>query len=165
MDYYIFNQESESKYTQISEEEYIQIRKLDGERKFINLGYAVLEVDRYEYIQFYKEKRRQKYLLEEAILHREFHYHTLDNGEELIVDASREPIDKAVIDKIFSKDSLEKLNEALKCLPEEELNFILRIYKGKQSERDLSVVFGISQPAIHKRKTRILKKIKIFLEK
>lgn len=60
--------------------------------------------------------------------------------------------------------SLQKLRKAMSMLTKEEQSLIQAIYFEGRSERDLAHEYGISQPAIHKRRNRILKKLKFFYD-
>lgn len=42
---------------------------------------------------------------------------------------------------------------------------IVALFFEEKTERELAAVLGISQPAVHKQKNKILKKLKTFLEK
>lgn len=60
---------------------------------------------------------------------------------------------------------MEKLPVALKQLTEQERSLLHRIFVNRESEYTLAREFGISQPAVHTRKTRLLKKMRKMLEK
>ena len=60
---------------------------------------------------------------------------------------------------------VEALKAALQTLSEEERRIINAIFYEALSERDAAGQLGITQPALHKRKVKILKKLKKFLEK
>ena len=54
---------------------------------------------------------------------------------------------------------------ALSLLTPEERALIQALFFDERKESELAVELGISQPAVYKRKMKILKKLKIFLEK
>lgn len=64
-------------------------------------------------------------------------------------------------------DSLmaEKLRECMMLLAEDEQKLIREIYFAGLTERDLAEKYRISQVAVHKRKHRILEKLKKLLDK
>ena len=165
--YFILNDRNDvSKgYAEVSEAE---IRKYvsefsDGKPYFINLVYAVMETNRENYYSFYKEKRRQKYIREEAELFNEVSYDALDNdefqGSDVVIDNS-ESFENVIEREILA----EKLSQMLSLLNAEERKLIMQIYYEKKSERDLSEYMKISNIAIHKRKHRILQKLKKYFE-
>ena len=57
----------------------------------------------------------------------------------------------------------KKLQQVLLLLTEQERHIITTLYLDGRSERDLARELGVSQPAIHKRQTRILLKLKNLL--
>lgn len=57
------------------------------------------------------------------------------------------------------------LHTALSLLTPEERALIQALFFDERKESELAVELGISQPAVYKRKMKILKKLKIFLEK
>ena len=153
-------------YTEVSEAE---IRKhitnfSEGRPYFINLGYAVMETNRENYYAFYKDKRRQKYICEEAELFGEVSYNALDSdefqGADIAYDMS-EPFDKIIEQKILAL----KLKDYLLQLSDEERKLIIDIYFKKISERELSRQTGIPLTTINSRKKCILKKIFKLFEK
>ena len=68
-------------------------------------------------------------------------------------------------DMVLRKISAEKLYQALAELSEKERELIVALFFEEKTERELAAVLGISQPAVHKQKNKILKKLKTFLEK
>lgn len=50
--------------------------------------------------------------------------------------------------------------KALETLTDDERFLINELYFNEKSERDLTNITGISQPAVHKRRNKILEKIK-----
>ena len=153
-------------YTEVSQE-YVQkyIRSFpEGDRAyFINLGYAVMETNEIEYRRFYREKRRRKYVAEEAERVGEFSYDAPNNtelevGSGKILDSEAEPFEDKVIYKVLS----EKIPELLSILTEDERTFIKQIYFENKSENELAVIYGINQSNICRRKSKILKKLKKF---
>lgn len=58
----------------------------------------------------------------------------------------------------------EELHHAIQILTEEEQELIELLYFDEKSERDIAQMKGICRNAIHKRKLRILHKLKIILK-
>ena len=153
-------------YTEVTQED---VRKYirsfpEGDRAyFINLGYAIMETNKTEYRRFYREKRRRKYVAEEAERVGEFSYDAPNNtelevGSGKILDSEAEPFEDKVIYKVLS----EKIPELLSILTEDERTFIKQIYFENKSENELAVIYGINQSNICRRKSKILKKLKKF---
>ena len=59
----------------------------------------------------------------------------------------------------------KKLQQVLSLLTAQERHIITALYLDGRSERDLARELGVSQPAIHKRQARILKKLMDLLNK
>ena len=81
-----------------------------------------------------------------------------DNAEQYADD--RESVEDTVLRRIGA----QQLHTALAKLTEEERQLIDALYFREQTEAAAAVALGISQQAVHKRKNKILKKLKLFLE-
>ena len=66
---------------------------------------------------------------------------------------------------MLHKLEVDKLHTALAMLTSEEQALIQALFFEEHTESELAVKLGISQPAVYKRKMKILKKLKSFLEK
>ena len=66
---------------------------------------------------------------------------------------------------VLHKLEVDRLHTALSLLAPEERALIQALFFEERSESELAAALGISQPAVYKRKMKILKKLKIFLEK
>ncbi|AEV70196.1 MULTISPECIES: RNA polymerase sigma factor [Clostridia] len=81
---------------------------------------------------------------------------------EAFADAGFEiPSGQALVDEIVEdKLLLDMLSKALSELTEEERVLIDELFFNDKSEREIAREIGVSQPAIHKRRNRILEKLK-----
>lgn len=116
-----------------------------------------------KYRTFYKNVRRQKYLQELSTANGDFSYDMLTtddfNGQDILVD------EKQDVEEIVEKNiMLDKLEDCLSLLSIEEKELIQMIFFDELTEREIAAKKGISQVAVHKRKQRILNKLKEFLE-
>lgn len=84
------------------------------------------------------------------------------SGEELIADESVD-----VVAEVMHKMELETLRKALLSLSESEYQLIYDLFlkDNPLTERDLSKIYKVSQPIIHKRKMQIFEKLRKFFEK
>ena len=153
-------------YIQITEEE-LQAYKKNSEGKvyLINLGHSIMETDEASFRAFYKERRREKYLREEAQLAGGvFSLNAIDSDEldgvGVVLDTS-EPLDE----KIMRKMMIEKLPEAISILNDEEKTLIYQLYFENMSERQISSLTAVPQKTINNRRKRILKKLFDFFQK
>lgn len=153
-------------YKELSYEEFCICRDTDttyADRFFIPLHGMLMEVSQKDYTDFYKSKRRQKYIDERSAENRNFSYDMLTtddfNGEDILVDTSQD-ISDAVIHKIM----LDKLSDSLILLSDDEQKIIREIFYDGLSERTLAEKYGVSQVAIHKRKIKIIEKLKKMMK-
>lgn len=120
-------------------------------KKFLPLHGMLMEVTEETYRDFYRDRRRQKYIDERSAENGDFSYDMLTtadfNGEDILVDDS-ESLDEQGIRKTMT----DKLRRALRLLSVDEL-----------SERTLAEKYSDSQVTIHKRKIKIPDKLKKIL--
>lgn len=165
-DIFIFNNRNNPAegYYQVTEEE-LQAYKKNSEEKvyLINLGHSVMEVTEADYKEFYRVRRREKYIQEEAIRVGEFSYNAFDtedyDGASAIADDS-----EALEDSVIRKMMIEKLPEAVATLTEEEKELVYQLYFNHKSERQLALETGVSNVAVNKRKNKVLSKLKNYFE-
>lgn len=123
----------------------------------------LMEVTKNTYRDFYKDKRRQKYLYELSKENGEISYDMLTKdefiGEDILIDNSKD-----IAAQVELKIMTDKLKKAILSLPEDERLLICRHYYKKISETELASLYGISQQAISKRIGKIRAKLKKILE-
>lgn len=153
-------------YTEITYEELCLREESDSEYKdklFLYLHGAMMEVTKEDYTEYYRIKRRQKYIKESSQEKGKILYDSLDteefNGEDILVDPN-EDFSEQVIDTLM----LEKLRNIFPLLSKEEKLLIDALFFKGYSERDWSKICGIPQRTINDRKRRILAKLKKLLE-
>lgn len=130
----------DGEYIEISYEEFCRHEEADTTYKdklFILLHGMLMEVTANDYLDFYKVKRRQKYIDERSAKNGDFSYDmfTTDdfNGEEILIDDS-EDIPTQVVHKIM----LDKLRDSILLLSDEEQKLIREIFFEELSERTLA---------------------------
>ena len=72
----------------------------------------------------------------------------------------QESVESVVLNKL----EVDRLHTALSLLTPEERALIQALFFEERSESELAAALGISQPAVYKRKMKILKKLKLLLE-
>lgn len=153
------------KYTEITYEELCRRTEENKEyedKLFLPLHGMLMEVAEEEYKSFYKNVRRQKYLKELSATNEDFSYDMLTtddfNGQDILVDTEQD------VEEIVEKNlMLASLNDCLSLLSAEEKELIQMIYFEELTEREIAKKQGVSQVAIHKKKQRILHKLKLYL--
>lgn len=153
-------------YKELTYEKFCLHKEADSsyeDKFFIPLHGMLMEVTEKTYRDFYRDKRRQKYIDERSAENGDFSYDMLTtddfNGEDILVDTSQE-----ISDTVIHKIMLDKLRDSLVLLSGDEQKLIQEIYFDGLSERNLAEKYGVSQVAIHKRKLRILEKLKKIIE-
>ena len=157
----------EGKYIEMPYEEF-NCRKQEDEsyreKRFLSLHGMLMEVTEEEYISYYKEKRRQRYIDERAKKFGTFSYDALTtdefNGEDILSDPNSN-VEAEVQARYFT----EKLRTALSELTDDERILITLHYYKDISESELAKKYGISQQAISKRIKKIREKLKSIIEK
>lgn len=126
-------------------------------------GY-LYEVSEEQYKKYKKEYDRSRTLEKQRKEMVILSFDALDTdeytGESIFADPNID-IENEVVENIMH----EKLNRALTQLSEEEIFLIEQLYYLNQSERKLAEILKLSQNAIHKRKHKILMRLKEILEK
>ena len=156
-----------NQYKEITFEKFCWLRDTESvfeNKKFICLYGMLMEVTLADYKEFYKVRRRQKYLLEQSRENKDVSFNKLTtdefNGEDVLIDISQD-----VCETVVSEMMLEKLRESMDLLAEEEQELINALYFNNLSEREYSAMVGVPQTTINYRKNRILSKLKKFMEK
>ena len=122
-----------------------------------------MEVTPEEYQAFYQEHNHQNYIQRLSIKNGDISYDMLtneeQNGANILVDSAPD-----IVEQVEKRIMLDKLRTSLALLSEEELQMLISLFYLEMTERDLAREYQISQVAIHKRKQRILEKLKKLLE-
>lgn len=136
---------------------------LYADKLFIPLHGMLMEVTKDAYKDFYKEKRRQKYLYERSEENEDISYDMLTtdefNGADILIDDS---IDVAA--QVENKIMTDKLKQAILLMTDDEQLLIYRHYYAGIPETELAPLYGISQQAVSKRIGKIRAKLKKLLE-
>lgn len=156
----------DGRYAEISHEELCRRTEIDKayeDKLFLPLHGMLMEVEENEYRTFYKNVRRQKYLRERSVENEDFSYDMLTtdnfNGADILVDETQD------VEEIAQRNILlDKLKYSLSLLSSEERELIQAVFFDELTEREIAKRQGVSQNAIHKKKQRILEKIKKNLE-
>lgn len=133
-------------------------------KRFIPLHGMLLEVTQEQYKEFYKERRRHKYLIEQSIDNKDVSIDTLlslNQGE--INQLTDRCVDVAA--QAERNILLEKLEDAMHCLSDEERLLLYRRYYDEMTETEIAGIYGISQQAVSKRIWKVLGKLKKILER
>ena len=150
---------------------------MDADKKRVWVSGQYIEVTDAVYDAYMKGDRKFRYFendlkMERVLMDTDGHIKEIipsreDSLDRLMDDNAEQFMDhhESVEDMVLQKISAEKLYLALVKLSEKERELINALFFEEKTERELAVVLGISQPAVHKQKNKILKKLKTFLEK
>lgn len=150
---------------------------MDADKKRVWVSGQYIEVTDAVYDAYMKGDRKIRYFendlkTERVLMDTDGHIRQIipsreDSLDRLMDDNAEQFTDhhESVEDMVLRKISAEKLYQALAELSEKERELIVALFFEEKTERELAAVLGISQPAVHKQKNKILKKLKTFLEK
>lgn len=134
------------------------------EKKYIRIKENLVEVTEEVYLVYYRMKSRERFLEKKDCQHGVMYYCALDTdellGEEMLPDLQTNVERDAVVNIMT-----EKLHHCLSLLDAQDSLLICELFFCGRSERNLATQYGISQPAVHKRKIKILKELKELLNK
>lgn len=154
-------------YKEITYSELKQLEQADKsymDKFFLPLHGMLMEVTEETYKEYYRDKRRQKYIDERSRLNGDVSYNALDTDETLGEDVFAD--EKTDVEaEVINKMTVAELRKAFLLLSPDERELIKILFIDGVTERKASEIYGVSQVAIHKRKNKILAKLKEFLEK
>ena len=155
-----------NEYIEISAKEHQHRKETDPqytEKHFILVQGYLLETSKEFRDDFQRDKDRYRYIrkldAQKKLLSIEAFDTEDENGIDLI-DSSTESIAELVADKMM----IEKLYQSLEFLDNDERILIDALFFQGMSEREYAAVLGVYPNAVHKRKTRILEKLKKILK-
>ena len=160
----VFIKENDN-YIEITNAEHEKRKATDeqyAKRLFVPLHGVLMEVDEEFYKDFYRQKDRDDYLTWRT-KNMDISYNEYDSeecsGEDMLVDPD-EDVATQVTDKLMA----EHIRYVVSLLPSDERELIEAIYFNGYTERSYADEKGVFRNAIHKKKVRILEKLKNFLE-
>lgn len=146
----------------------------EREKYYIGLNGQTFEVSRELYEAYYKGQRKEKYFTHD--LKQEHIKVDKETGERIIVPSREDSYERLLeAEKQFAEDvedvedaavravMLEKLNEALHTLTDEEVAIIHALFYQEISEVELAKKLGIARTTLQSRKYKILEKLKKLL--
>lgn len=152
-----------NEYVEITYQEFINRYHSDTayEKKyFICVHDKLLEVSKEDYDKHYKVRGRNRYLKKLDIIHGLISMEDIDNSEA-VAYAESQDIAVTIEEKLMQ----DKLAKCLSELADDEKELIEALFFQNMTEREYASKKGIYHNAIHKKKVRILKKLKNLLEK
>ncbi len=136
---------------------------MSDKKFYMRVPEALVEVSEEVYKASKYMDRHYKTLEEKDVRNRVISYDALDTDEILGAEMIPDPSAQSVEDQVITRIMAAKLRKCLSLLPEEDQQLIRSIYYDGLSEETTGKRLGISQPAISKKKGKILRKLqKLF---
>lgn len=153
-------------YREISYNELRQLEQTDKsymDKFSLPLHGMLMEVTEETYKEYYRDKRRQKYIDERSKLNGDVSYNALDTdetlGEDILADR-RTDVEMQVINQM----TVEQLRKAFLLLSPDEKALIIEHFFDEKSQVELSKQYGVNQSNISRKINHIISKLKKFLE-
>ncbi len=146
----------------------------EREKYYIGLNGQIFEVSKELYETYYKGQRKEKYFTYD--LKQEHTRVDKETGEMIVVPSREDSYERLLeAEKQFAEEAenvedvavravmLEKLNEALHTLTDEETAIIHALFYQEISEVELAKKLGIARTTLQSRKYKILEKLRKLL--
>ena len=146
----------------------------EREKYYIGLNGQIFEVNKELYDTYYKGQRKEKYFTYD--LKQEHTRVDKETGEVIVVPSREDSYERLLeAEKQFAEEAedvedvavravmLEKLNEALHTLTDEETAIIHALFYQEISEVELAKKLGIARTTLQSRKYKILEKLRKLL--
>lgn len=150
-------------YKEISFSEYLSRCSIDEayrNKHFIYVSKRLMEVSHDDYVRHYKELERIRYLKKLDIENGLISMESMDDADSDYTSSS-----DYVPERVEIAIMMKKLSDCLLMLTDDELELIKAIFFDGLSEREYALRKGVYNNAVHKKKVRILKKLKDLMEK
>lgn len=146
----------------------------EREKYYIGLNGQTFEVSKELYETYYKGQRKEKYFTHD--LKQEHTKVDKETGEMIVIPSREDSYERLLeAEKQFAEEAedvedvavravmLEKLNEALHTLTDEETAIIHALFYQEISEVELAKKLGIARTTLQSRKYKILEKLRKLL--
>lgn len=150
-------------YEEISYSEFLSRCSIDEayrNKHFIYVSKRLMEVSHDDYVRHYKELERIRYLKKMDIENGLISMESMDDADSDYTSSS-----DYVPERVEIAIMMKKLSDCLLMLTDDELELIKAIFFDGLSEREYALRKGVYNNAVHKKKVRILKKLKDLMEK
>ena len=129
----------------------------------IEIDNQLIEVSEEVYRTYHQMRNHEDYLNKKDKRNGLTYYQALDNHNLLGVDIIE---DKGanVLDAVIKQEEQVALKNAIAKLKKRDKELIEELYFNEQTERELAKRLGVSHQTVHKKKVRILKKLREILK-
>jgi RNA polymerase sigma factor (sigma-70 family) len=124
-----------------------QRREKYADKYFLPFTGYLLEVSREDYLDYYKNINRQRYIQREAYRSGEVSLDALD----VFDDYGFQGLYEDVVEIALTEIMIQNLHKAIALLDDDEQRLIKLLYFDEQTERQCAEIFGLSKSAIYNR--------------
>ncbi len=153
-------------YAELTYKDFCRRRQTDQsymDKLFIPVQGCLLEVVREQYVEFYKDKERWRYLKKLDTNHSLLSLEGFTDSEGNVLDfVIDETVD--VAETVVHAVMVDRLKTAMSLLSDSEQTLIQAIFFGELSEREVGLRLGVTQSVVNKRKAKILAKLRKIIE-
>ena len=129
----------------------------------IKIEKQLIDVTEDVYLAYYRMKRYERFVEEQDVIHEILYYSGFDtekmNGEDMLYDKDAKSVEEIAVDHYI----FWRLTEGIKELDETEQKIVELLFLENMTEREAAESCGLSQPAVHKCKNKILNKLRNHL--
>lgn len=147
----------------------------ERDKYYVYIGKEAIEVSKEVYEVYYKGERKERYF--SVDLKTERNKVDKESGTKVVIPSREDSYERLVKnEKQFASENesvedmaiktmlLNQLNEILKTLSYEERRLIYELFYIQRTERELCAMIGIGKTTLHKRKEKLLAKLRKILE-
>lgn len=143
---------------------------------YLKVGDRKIEVNEEVYLEYRRSTDRERYFMKDlkqghVIVDQESMSITYIPGREVSYESLLEAdwdfpsADRPAEDMMIKAQLMEKLEEALHILSDEEMELIQELFYLERTEHEAAKLFQVSQNTVHYRKNKVLAKLKGALKK
>lgn len=118
------------------------------------------EVTEELYREFYRHKRKEKYLKEQDSAHKVYHYSDLDTDEILGEEMFSYPEEEGVEDQVIYKTLIDLMLQCVSELSEEDRLLLHALYYQEKTLDDCAEEFGVCEKTIRNMRDRVLSELR-----
>ena len=160
--YYAYNPKKRgSKYVEITEEQYLNV-KIQPNRWFISFGNCVLECEKSEYDEYYRQREHSLYTLRNASGKRPdiLSLEAMDEDVPYEISVFSVHTEQSVEDAAEVSLQKQQIRQAYRHLSEEEIYLIRELLIKERMQSEIAQELHISQQAVSKRFLKAIRKLR-----
>lgn len=136
----------------------------EKEKYIINIQGQLVEVTPDIYHLYFRMERRERGQEEKKQRNGVVSYDALDTSEMLGIESIRDMETPDIEEQMISKEIYEKLHRAIDALPRAERELIQALYFHDIKTDEYAKRIGLTVRGVNKRRSKILTKLKMFMD-